>query len=49
MRIVNVHNVYNSESNSNIRDIQTLVKLKKTLQAQEEHIVINDFNLHHLL
>ncbi len=47
MCIVNVHNVYNSESNLNIRDTQTLVKLNETLRAQEKHIVVDDFNLHH--
>ncbi len=47
MRIVNVHNVYNSGSNLNIRDIQTLVKLNEALRAQEKHIVVGDFNLHH--
>jgi len=49
MRIVNVHNVYNSGPNLNTRGTQTLVKLKEALRAQGEHIVVGDFNLHHPL
>jgi len=47
MRIVNVHNVYNSGPSLNVRGTQTLAKLKEALRAQGEHIVVGDFNLHH--
>ncbi len=46
---INVHNVYNSESNMNIKDMHILVKLNDALRVNEKHIVMKDFNLHHSL
>jgi hypothetical protein len=48
-RRINVHNVYNSGPNINIRGTRTLVKLRNALRAEGEHIAVGDFNLHHSL
>ncbi len=48
-RRINVHNVYNSGPNMNIRGTRTLAKLNDALRVNGEHIVVGDFNLHHPL
>lgn len=49
--IINIHNVYNPSpiSISSTEELTTLSQLKSILTADEEHVIIEDFNLHHSL
>ena len=48
-KIIHVHNVYNfsSESYSAQDSLSTLSRAREMLKVSEEHILLDDFNLHH--
>ena len=47
-RIIYIHNIYNSCKSSNERSIMSLLRDILSQNRKEKHIVVDDFNLHHL-